>query len=172
VSKNIILYKEQQRFRQVWLWVIILGASAIFWAGFIYQVLLGGQFGNRPISDIQLVILFVLMGIGMPWFFYQMKLTTEVMPNELRIRLWPFHVRPVVIQMHLIKDYDQITYNPISDYGGWGIRWGVKGKAYNMSGNRGVKLTFYNRRPLLIGSQDAGRLYDAIKLAKELKNGF
>lgn len=169
MTEQIILYREEQRFRQFWLWVIILGAASIFWAGFIYQVLFGGQLGNRPVSDIQLVILFVLMGIGMPWFFYQMKLTTEIRPGEIHIRFWPFHVRPVVISMLLVKDYNQVTYNPIRDYGGWGIRWGLKGKAYNMSGNKGVQLTFYNKRPLLIGSQNADVLYDAIKLAKELK---
>ncbi|GAB3201666.1 hypothetical protein ABID22_001418 [Pontibacter aydingkolensis] len=169
MSDQVILYSEQQRFKQFWLWAIILGAAAIFWAGFIYQVLLGEQFGNRPVSDVQLAILFALMGVGMPWFFYQMKLTTEVRPGEIHIRFWPFHVRPVIIHLHLVRDFEKVTYNPIGDYGGWGIRWGFKGKAYNMSGNEGVQLRFYNRKPLLVGSQDAVALFEAIKLAKELR---
>ena len=169
MSDHVILYREQQRFKQFWLWAIILGAAAVFWAGFIYQVILGGQFGNRPVSDVQLAILFALMGVGMPWFFYQMKLTTEVRPGEIQVRFWPFHVKPKIIPLHLVRDFEKVTYNPIGDYGGWGIRWGFKGKAYNMSGNEGVKLHFYNRKPLLIGSQDATALYEAIKLAKELR---
>ena len=169
MSDKIILFREKQRFKQFWLWAIILGAASVFWAGFIYQVMLGGQFGNRPVSDVQLTVLFVLMGIGMPWFFYQMKLTTVVGPGEVNVRLWPFHVKPVTIPLHLVRDFEKVVYSPISDYGGWGIRWGFKGKAYNMSGNEGVKLYFYNRKPLLIGSQDAVALYEAIKLAKELK---
>ena len=169
MSDKIILFEEQQRFKQFWLWAMILGAASVFWAGFIYQVILGGQFGNRPVSDVQLAVLFALMGIGMPLFFYQMKLTTMVGPGVITVRLWPFHVKPVTIPLHLVRDFEKVIYSPIGDYGGWGIRWGLKGKAYNMSGNEGVKLYFYNRKPLLIGSQDSLALYEAIKLAKELK---
>lgn len=169
-DNQIILYKEVQRFKQFWLWVVILGAAAIFWAGFIYQVVLGGEFGNNPASNVQLIILFLLMGIGFPYFFYQMKLTTIVQPGELKVRFWPFHIKAVRIPLHLVRNYEPISYNPISDYGGWGIRWGFKGKAYNMSGNKGVLLYFYDRKPLLIGTQEPEELYDAIKLAKDLKS--
>ncbi|WP_299825342.1 DUF6141 family protein [uncultured Pontibacter sp.] len=169
MAGQFILYREQQRFKQFWLWVVILGTTAIFWAGFIYQVLLGGAFGNRPVADVQLAILFALIGVGMPWFFYKMKLTTEVRQGELQVRFWPFHARPVTIPLHLVRDYEKITYNAIRDYGGWGIRWGTKGKAYNVSGGEGVQLHFYDRDPLLIGSQNAIALYNAIKLAKERK---
>lgn len=169
MSEKTILYREQQRFRQFWLWAIILGTAAMFWAGFVYQVALGGEFGNRPVSDVQLAVLLALLGVGMPLFFYQMRLTTTVSPGEVQVRLWPFHVKPVTIPTHTIRHFEHITYNPITDYGGWGIRWGLKGKAYNMSGNEGVKLYFYNSKPLLIGSQDAASLYEAIKLAKEMK---
>ena len=167
VSDKIILFREEQRFRQFWLWAVILGAAAIFWAGFIYQIILGGELGKRPVSDVQLVVLFALMGIGMPLFFFNIKLTTEVRPGEVLVKLWPFHRQPVKLPLHLVRDFEKVVYNPIRDYGGWGIRWGFKGKAYNMSGNEGVKLYFYNRKPLLIGSQDAVGLCEAIKLAKE-----
>ena len=46
-----------------------------------------------------------------------------------------------------------MQYHPILDYGGWGIRWALKGKAYNISGNNGVRLDFYDGKHLLIGSQ-------------------
>lgn len=168
-DQRILIYKEQQRFKQFWLWIILLSAAGIFWAGFIYQVLLGGKFGNNPASDVQLTILFALMGIALPYFFYRMKLVIEVQPGELRVRLWPFHMQPVTIPLHLVRSFESITYNPIRDYGGWGIRWGFKGKAYNMSGNKGVLLFFYNKKPLLIGSQNPRELFEAIKLAKDLK---
>ena len=43
----------------------------------------------------------------------------------------------------------------------------MKGKAYNVSGNEGVLLHFYDKKPLLIGSQRAGELFEAIRQAKE-----
>lgn len=37
-----------------------------------------------------------------------------------------------------IKNMNIITYNPIAYYGGWGIRFGNKGKAYSVRGNQGL----------------------------------
>jgi hypothetical protein len=164
-----ILFREHQRFKQFWLWAVILGMSLIFWVGFLYQVIGGGSYGARPVSDIQLSVLAALIGLGLPYFFYSMSLTTEVLPGVLRVRFFPFHLKPVQVPLHLIRGFDKITYRPIADYGGWGIRWGFKGKAYNMSGNEGVKLYFYNKKPLLIGSQRADELFDAIIRAKQEK---
>ncbi|HEY4650608.1 MAG TPA: DUF6141 family protein [Pontibacter sp.] len=164
-----ILFRERQRFRQVWLWVIVLGIAAMFWAGFIYQVLWDEQLGNRPVSDVQLAIMAALVGVGMPLFFYKMSLTTEVVPGELRVRFWPFHAKPVTINLYEVRDYEQVTYSPIAEYGGWGIRGSMKGNAYNVYGEEGVKLYFYNRKPLLIGSQQAAELYRAITIAKQIK---
>lgn len=164
------LYVERQRYNQFWLWVVILGVASIFWIGFICQVLLGGALGSDPVSTFELIVLFVLIGLGLPYFFYRMSLTTEVKPGEVRVRFWPFHLRPVKIPLHLVRDYELITYNPIADYGGWGIRWGFRGKAYNMSGNEGVQLHFYNKKPMLIGSQRAQELYKAIGRAKEMRD--
>jgi len=161
------LFWERQHFRQIWLWVVVLGVAAIFWSGFVAQVLLGNSFGSKPASDIELLILFLLMGLGLPFFFYRMSLTTVVRPGELQVRFWPFHLRPVRIPLHSLRSYERITYQPIRDYGGWGIRWSTKGKAYNMSGSEGVLLHFYDKKPLLIGSQKAGELFEAIRQAKE-----
>jgi len=169
MEQDKILFREGQRFRQVWLWVVVLSAAAIFWVGFVYQVLLGGTYGSRPASNLQLIVVFVLVGLGLPYFFYMMRLQTEVVPGELRVHFYPFHLRPVRIPLHLLRDFEQTVYNPIRDYGGWGIRWGFAGKAYNMSGNEGVKLYFYNHKPLLIGSQRARELYEAIRQAKGMK---
>jgi hypothetical protein len=172
MKKQQVLFQERQRFTQFWLWVLVLGIAGVFWAGFIYQVVLGGAFGNRPVSDIQLSILLALMGFGLPFFFYWMSLTTKVRPGVLSVRFIPFHLKPEKIPLHLVRDYERVTYNPIGDYGGWGIRWSAKGKAYSMSGREGVLLYFYNQPPLLIGSQRAGELLEAIGRAKELGKGI
>lgn len=50
------------------------------------------------------------------------------------------------------------SYNPIGEYGGWGIRGGKlwsksKGKAINVSGDIGIQLELKNGDKLLIGTQ-------------------
>jgi hypothetical protein len=55
------------------------------------------------------------------------------------------------------------TYNPIREFGGWGIRYRRGAKAYNVSGNRGVQLELANGKRLLIGSQRSEELARAIE---------
>ena len=44
----------------------------------------------------------------------------------------------------------------------------TRGKAYNVSGNEGVQLELTNGKRILIGSQRADELADAIKRAKQV----
>lgn len=166
------MFREKQRFTQFWLWALLLGLAAILLAGFVYQVLLGGTFGNRPLSDVPLSIMVALISFGLPFFFYWITLTTEVMPGMLQVRFRPFHLKPVRIPLHTVRDIEKVTYNPIGEYGGWGIRWGTKGKAYSTSGREGVLLRFYNQQSVLIGSQHAKELFQAIEQAKALGKGI
>ncbi|MBX0335187.1 hypothetical protein K3G39_18285 [Pontibacter sp. HSC-14F20] len=172
MEEQHILFWEKQRFTQFWLWALLLGLAAILLAGFVYQVLLGGTFGNRPVSDVQLSIMAALIGFGLPFFFYWMTLITEVKPGILQVRFRPFHLKPVRILLHTVRDFEKVMYDPIREYGGWGIRWGAKGKAYSMSGREGVLLRFYNQQPLLIGSKRAGELFAAIEQAKAQGKGI
>ena len=58
------------------------------------------------------------------------------------------------------------TYSPLREYGGWGLRgWGTS-RAYNVSGNRGVELTLQDGSSIMIGSQRADELAQAIVSAQ------
>ncbi|MFC1940694.1 DUF6141 family protein [Chloroflexota bacterium] len=158
------LYHEIQHFRQIWLWILILSISAISLWGMIQQLFLGKPFGNNPAPDTMLIIIVFIFGLGFPYIFYKMNLTTEVRSDGIHYRFFPFHFSFHKIKFEDLFKYEVQTYNPIRDYGGWGIRWGSKGKAYNVSGSRGVYLEFSNGKQLLIGSQKPEELVEALDL--------
>ncbi len=54
-------FREEQRFRQPWLWLLILFLVALQWWGFIQQIVLGQPWGNRPAPDWMMVLLWLLM---------------------------------------------------------------------------------------------------------------
>ena len=56
-----------------------------------------------------------------------------------------------------------ITYSPIRDYGGWGVRLSLNGKAFNVRGDKGLKLYFDYRKPLLIGTQKPEELQKCLE---------
>ena len=128
-------------------------ASLLPLYGAFQQLILGEPFGNNPAPDSLMVVLAIVLGVGLPLFMYMTNLTTEIHSDGLYFRFFPFHLSFRRIAAQEIRGFESCTYSPIKDYGGWGIRYGRKGKAYNVSGNRGVQFELSNGKHLLIGSR-------------------
>jgi hypothetical protein len=58
-------------------------------------------------------------------------------------------------------------YNPLLEYGGWGVRLGLRGWGYMTSGNEGVQLRLRKGLPVLIGSTRPQELEAAIRAGVE-----
>jgi hypothetical protein len=115
-------------------------------------------------SDTGLAVvgpLMILLGIGLALLFYKMRLVTEVRKDGVYVNFIPLSRQTVLFAD--IAGCEVRTYRPIRDYGGWGIRYGPAGKAFNVSGNRGVQLKLTNGKRLLIGSQRPEELAQAVR---------
>lgn len=176
-SQSSYLFREEQTFQQAWIWWT-LGLSAALVSGLMafimYRQLVQGEpVGDNPMPNSTLAWfgpLMILIMAGMVLLVRKMKLLTEVHSDHLHIRFFPFLTRNIPLSE--IVRWEARTYHPIREYGGWGIRYGFKGKAYNVSGNRGVQLELSGGKKLLIGSQRAEELALAIETAKKRhKNG-
>ena len=162
---------EQQKFRQRWVWLLVLGSLAPVVGGVVYgfvqQIVFGVTFGDRPMSDGALIattigtLIFAALVIQL---LRSCVLTTRVDAQGVHVRFAPFHRRERHMPFGEIATAEAVTYKPIADYGGWGLRCGPKGRAYNVSGNRGVLLTFGDGKTLLIGSRCADDLARAIRI--------
>ncbi|MDZ7337918.1 MAG: DUF6141 family protein [candidate division KSB1 bacterium] len=159
------LFREEQRFRQPWLWALVVLIAAFSWYSFVVQIVLQRPVGQRPASDVIVAVVWLLFGLGLVALMWGAKLLTEVRSDGLYVRLVPFHWRWHVVPYDQIVRFQACTYRPIRDYGGWGIRYGSKGKAYNVSGNRGVELELAGGRHLLIGSQQPEAVVRAMEQA-------
>jgi hypothetical protein len=157
-----VYFREIQTFRQPWIWTLLmvmtLAAVTLFGYGMIKQLVFGQPWGDRPMSDSALAI----VGPSV----IQLKLVVEVRGDGLYIRFFPLS-RQIIGYENIEESYVR-TYRPLKEYGGWGIRYGRKGKAYNVSGNQGVQLKLSGGKQLLIGSQQPKKLADAI--ADRMKN--
>ena len=162
-NKQNPIYREVQRFRQVWIWVVVLAIAGLQWYAAVEQLLLKRPFGDNPMPDILLAVYLVIFGIAMPTLFFFSQLVTEVRDDGIYIRFFPFHKAFRRIAFTEVKQCKVRIYHPIREYGGWGIRARCKGKAYNVSGNRGVQMELLNCNRLLIGSQRAEELLRAIQ---------
>jgi hypothetical protein len=166
--RNPVLFREVQKMDQLWVRLIIGIPVIISWYGASQQLYLRKPFGNNPAPDWMMLVLLLVFGVLFPLFFYSLKMTTEVRKDGLYVRFFPFHFSFRYFPFRSIQSYEVITYSPIRDYGGWGIRYGLKGMAYNAKGNRGVLFEFKEEsrvKKLMIGSQMPERLANAVSRA-------
>ncbi|GAA0677586.1 hypothetical protein ACFQDG_08645 [Natronoarchaeum mannanilyticum] len=148
-------FRETQRFRQPWLWGLLLGVTLLV-GGSLYVE--GASGPGAAIGLAVVVAVLVLFAVA--------KLTVEVRDDGVRIRFFPLHLSARRVPLGEIERAEAVEYSPIRDYGGWGIRWTGGGKAYNVSGSEGVRLDRRDANELLIGSQRADELEAAIERAR------
>jgi len=163
-----VSFVEVQRFTQRWLWILLilmmLVLVAVFGYGMISQLIFDEPWGDRPVTDEMLLLIgsvVLLFSIGMIYLFYSLRLVTEVKEEGLYIRFYPFWSK--IIPYQSIQSCEARTYRPLREYGGWGIKVGRSGWAYNIIGNRGVQLVLLNGKRILVGSQRADELAQAIQ---------
>jgi hypothetical protein len=167
-----ILFKEEQKFGQWWIWLILLTAFAVsvvpVWYGLYQQVTTGQPWGDNPVSDSVLALIATLttfLIIGIFLLLKTMRLQVEIYENGIRFRYPPLVRKWRNIARTEIERYEVGKYRPVAEYGGWGIRMGSRkyGKAYNVSGNIGLKLFLKNGKIILLGTQRAQALSYAMK---------
>jgi hypothetical protein len=158
----MVYFRETQRFKQWWIWLPLLFVAVLMWYGAIQQIILGKPWGDRPPPTGVLVSFWIIFGIILPLVFWAIKMVTEVRDDLIHIR---FFWSKKILYRELEK-WEVVTYRPIREYGGWGIRFaGKRGTAYTVSGNRGVQLVLTNGKKILIGSQLPNELARAIESA-------
>lgn len=146
------LFEENQKFTQWWLWVIL----------FSFPIMSVGPFDESSIN-----IYHVLIGLGIPLIFYFFELRIKVSTLVLHYQFFPFHLKSHEIKIDQIERIEAVQYKPLAEYGGWGIKYGFKGKAYNVSGDYGVKVYLKNGINILFGSQNYKELEKALKMASK-----
>jgi len=141
---------------------MVLGVAALMWWDFIEQIVLGRPWGDNPGPDWMMWLSWVLFGLGLPIFFWWMKMEVEVWTDHVQIYYRPFSNRTIAY-----ADIERIqarTYSPIKEYAGWGVKgWSSKKMAYNVSGNQGVEIFLTDGKSVMIGSQKPQELAVAIE---------
>ncbi len=147
-----IYFLERQKFRQWWLWLILIAVGISF---VVNQVIHFTESQNTAKTNGLLPILLYLLGIFLLYaFFWVCCLETKITQKGIHIRFVPFHRKHKLIRWEEIQSFEIRKYKSVREYGGYGIRYNFKkGKAYNVSGNTGLQLYLNKNRKILIGTQ-------------------
>lgn len=155
---RVTYFHEEQSFRQWWLWLLIAVAALP-----TLVVLTGG--GGVALVVLPLVVLAAIVSL-----FAFARLAVDVDRDAITVAfhfLWPTRRIPVAD----VRRAYAVTYRPLIDYGGYGVRFGMKGMAYNVSGTEGVLVETADGSRVMIGSQRAKELEAAIARAVRERQG-
>jgi len=157
-----IIFQEKQSVKLPWVRAFVVFLAFLAWLFLILQIILDIKFGNNPAPDFVIIIVFILVGLGLPCLMFSANLKTTITEEKIILKYYPFLIKE--IKRDKIIKVRATDYQPIKKYGGWGIRTNFKNtRAYTTDGHRGVIITLKNGSNILIGSRKAKNLVRALK---------
>ena len=160
------VFKEEQRFTQTWLHILLI-------ITFVTTILAVAKEWNDNLDqsiEANLSSLFTIISLILVHFLiYFSNLKTKIDEKGIHYQFFPFHFSNKNISWVDISKIYVRSYNPISEYGGWGLRYTFnkkRGNALNVSGDIGIQLELKNGKKLLIGTQkkeEATRVLETYK---------
>jgi hypothetical protein len=162
-----VVYREEQNFD----WRVYAAVAALvgcFW------LVLFWFYRHEPVvaprADVKAAELAfgAICGLFLPIVFVVgvLRMITEVTPSDVRVWFGWIPTYRRIVPIGSIQRLEVVTYRPIADYWGWGIRQGRDGvKVLNARGNRGVRLDLLDGTKLIIGSQHPEDLARALERA-------
>jgi len=158
------VFLEKQKFTQAWLW-LLMAVSMIAPLVIIIKEY-SKENSDITFSTLLLIIAGFLLPIGLILSF---TLITRIDEKGIHYQFKPFYIKFKTIEWKELKEAFVREYDPISEYGGWGLKGGFfrsKGKAVNVSGTTGLQLIFKNNKKLLIGTQKGNEVNQTLNYYK------
>ncbi len=155
------VFVEEQRFRQLWLFIILIISLGI------PLVIIGLDVLNSDGTDSEALIGLIVVAISTFLTFgliYSMRLKTRIDEKGIHYQFSPFHWSLKLIPWEDIQTAGYRKYDPLGEYGGWGIKGFRKhGRAYNVSGNKGIQLVLKSGKKILFGTQLENEVTQVLK---------
>ncbi len=158
-------FREEQRFNQWWIWLIIVTVGFMSFIMFYNQAVNQKYIGFSSTNMFKF-ILFLFLFIAFSALFFYIRLETFIDERTVKMYFFPF-VRKNV-------NWTDIKYAEVVNYGfvgGWGIRlWTKYGTVYNIRGNKGLAIELNNGKKFLIGTQKEEKLKKTLSNLSIAKN--
>lgn len=135
------LFIERQSFPRIWFLLSCLVSLFILTIKFNE---LGWMHPQFYLSAFVMLAVNLLLGLS--------RLNTVIGRGMITYRFVPFHFTDRKIALGEIDQVFVRKYRPLMEYGGWGLRWSLNGKAVNVRGNNGIQIVLKNGSRILIGT--------------------
>jgi hypothetical protein len=184
MKSSDITFSERQKFKLILIVIplILFIGALIFrftagWSQIEYSDAWKDFIKDNHYNGSGLEIAGWVLGLFLLCSQYFVTLTTIVDKDGIYVKLFPFHFKYKFFSWDNISSIYIRKYNPLIEFGGWGIRHRLKWRwkkiifskanAYSISGNTGMQIHFTDGGNLLIGTHLPEELAETlIKLGK------
>ncbi|OCX51994.1 hypothetical protein BEL04_17735 [Mucilaginibacter sp. PPCGB 2223] len=154
-----MLFSEIQKFRQWWLWLILIVTLMPLLGILIYQVITGNPVGDKPASNGSLIVIVLLVGLPLVLGFCYFKLFTVVERDAI---YYGFGIKGNKLNELRLADIASMDVIPYRSFG-LGMRLSRQyGTIYNTNWGKGLVITKTDGSKLVIGTQRPEELKVAI----------
>jgi len=142
-----MIFKETQKYNQIWLWAILLG------------LVITSLFLFRTSTPNSIAIFTMAIVIPIVLLFATLKLKTVISNQGITMSFGIFTKK--YIEWLEVEEIKVIDYGFI---GGWGIRLSPKyGVVFNVKGSKGILIKDHDGKKMVIGTQKEGEAEKAIQ---------
>ena len=152
--------------------MVALAVAFLLSVGSLVNTLFQHGVLGQPMPDESLSPLgVVLLASGVLIFFVAMTslfmcLDVEVRSDHLFVAFGPVHLVRKRIRYSDIESVRGVTYRPIREFGGWGIRPGRGKTAWTIRGNKAVIVTLGSGKEVYVGSRTPQRLAGRVEAVR------
>ncbi|HKK94421.1 MAG TPA: hypothetical protein VJ925_13385, partial [Longimicrobiales bacterium] len=133
------------------------------WAVWVHVVTWGAIGGSALVTPWPWSV--VLIALGVLIYVVLGGLLVTVHSDGVRVGLGHLRLLRAFIPFADVTRIESVTYRPLKEFGGWGLRGGKQKRAWTARGDRAVVLHTRDDRRIYIGSDEPSKLEGRIRTA-------
>lgn len=145
-------FEEVQKVRQTWIWILLAMAFVGLILMAAHQIVFRQAFGENLLTLSSISFVSLLLSL-VTVLIYKADLVTRIDEYGIHYRFFPLQFHFHTISWKEIEEVYIREYDALSEYGGWGVKFGSYGKAYTVKGRYGLQLELSDDRSILLGTQ-------------------
>lgn len=145
-------FEEVQKVRQPWIWLLLSMAFAGLVLMGAHQIVFKQTFGENLLTISSIVFISLLLAL-VTVLIYKADLVTKIDEYGIHYRFFPLQIKFRTIFWKEIGEVYIREYDALSEYGGWGVKFGSYGNAYTVKGRYGLQMELSDDRSILLGTQ-------------------
>lgn len=149
------VFNETQNYRGTWVMYLIL-MTELPMLVLVTIILFNSKTDNNEIFLHLGLVLLIMSGAFL--LLMNIQLQTRIDHKGVHYRFIPFLNKWRIIPKENIQSINLITFSPISDFGGWGMKGNRTTKAYSIIGDQGILIDVGEKKKIMLGTKKTAEL--------------